>query len=97
MTDQHTSALARSISARVHAMAERGCADELRVLDYLLVRLELGEQQYGRLDLAADLSEAVMALERQRWNEGQGDDREQGYRLGWNERSRTLLELMRGR
>lgn len=51
---EHITALARSIAARVNALAERGCADELRVLDYLLVRLELGEQQYGRLDLATD-------------------------------------------
>ena len=48
--DQQRLALARSICARVHRLAEVG-GDELAVLDGFLVRLELGAERYGALDL----------------------------------------------
>ncbi len=41
-------ALARNISARTHQCS----LDELRVLDVVLTRLELGRDQYGPLDLS---------------------------------------------
>lgn len=46
---------------------------------------------------AAEVAELVAMLERERFNEGQGGELEQGYRRGWNERARTLLELLRAK
>lgn len=50
--DDTRAALARSISARVHALADAG--DELRVIDGFLLRLELGRDRHGVLDLRRD-------------------------------------------
>ncbi len=46
--DTTTGALRRSIVARLEAAG----ADEIRVMDYLLTRLELGRERYGALDFA---------------------------------------------
>jgi hypothetical protein len=45
-------ALARSVCARIMAMADAG--DEVEVLDGELMRLELGRSSYGPLDLRSD-------------------------------------------
>lgn len=45
---ERTDALARTIAARLRLCSE----DELRVVDVVLGRLELGRDRYGQLDLA---------------------------------------------
>ena len=52
MTAPARLALARSLAARIHALAAGG--DELDVLDGFLLRLELGRSRYGALDLRSD-------------------------------------------
>lgn len=49
MTAEHKMAVARLICRRVMALADAG--DEVEVLDGFLMRLELGRQRYGALDL----------------------------------------------
>lgn len=51
LTEQRI-ALARSVCARIMALADDG--DEVQVIDGELMRLELGRQRYGALDLRKD-------------------------------------------
>jgi hypothetical protein len=51
-SNEQRHALARSVCARIMALAEAG--DEVEVLDAELLRLELGRQSYGPLDLRKD-------------------------------------------
>lgn len=48
MSEDQRQALARDIARRLQLAS----LDEVRVLDRLLVRIELGRERYGRLDLA---------------------------------------------
>ena len=43
-------ALARNVAARIVALGDAG--DEIRILDGILLRLEIGRQRYGALDLS---------------------------------------------
>lgn len=53
MSDAALLALARNIAARVLVLAEGGGA-EVRVIDRLIGRLELGRSRYGELVIAGD-------------------------------------------
>lgn len=44
----------RELASGISARLEQCSLDELRVLDVLLARLELGRSRYGHLDLARD-------------------------------------------